>query len=226
MTHQPENPGQPDPDLPQVPPPPFAPPGQAAGPFYADAPAEGNAVPAYGAPVPPSNPYGQPDAGTPPVDPYGQQPPYGQPADPFAKPAPYGQQPPVDPYAQQAPYGQQPPYVQDPYAQPYAQPAPYGQQPYGQPTYYAPVSTGPKGLSITSMAIGLASLVLGFGFLILPSIAGIITGHMGLKKESPQGKGFAITGLITSYLALAGWIVFYIFLAILAASASTYHSTY
>lgn len=60
----------------------------------------------------------------------------------------------------------------------------------------------PRGLSLSSMIIGLASLVLGFGFFIVPQIVGIVLGHMGLGREQPQGKGFAITGLVTNYAAL------------------------
>ncbi|WP_051389379.1 DUF4190 domain-containing protein [Arthrobacter sp. 35W] len=232
MTYQPE---QPDPNLPKVPPP-FAPPGptpgptpeptqaptpgQSAGPFFGDAPTDPYAKPAYDAPVPPANPYGAPEASAqPPVDPYGQQP-YGQqPADPQA---PYGQQPYGQP-GQPGPYGQQP-YAQQP--APYGQ-QPYAQQPYGQPAYYAPASTGPKALSITSMVLGLASLVLGFGFLILPQIAGIITGHMAMKKEAPQGKAFYLTGLISSYLALVGYVLVWVLIIVsLAIAAEHGYSEY
>jgi hypothetical protein len=63
---------------------------------------------------------------------------------------------------------------------------------------------GPRALSLTSMILGLTSLIL-LGWLIAPQIVGIVLGHLGLRKENPQGRAFAITGLITSYLALVIW---------------------
>ena len=65
-------------------------------------------------------------------------------------------------------------------------------------------STGPKGMSIASMVIGLVSIFLGFTF-ILPLI-GFILGVVGLKKE-PAGRGMAITGVVLSGLILAIWVV-------------------
>lgn len=105
-------------------------------------------------------------------------------------------------------------YGQNPYGQ-----NPYGQPPYGQPAYLAPTSyqggpgyvdaaSGPRGLSLASMIIGLTSLFLA-GWLIVPPIVGIVLGHIGLRKESPQGKPFSITGLITSYLALVLYLAIY-----------------
>ncbi|MGO4383680.1 DUF4190 domain-containing protein [Specibacter sp. RAF43] len=97
----------------------------------------------------------------------------------------------------------------------YGQP---GQPHYGQPAYLAPTShqggpgyldtTGPRGLSLASMIIGLGSLFLA-GWLIVPQIVGIVLGHIGLRRESPQGKPFSITGLITSYLALVLYLAIY-----------------
>ncbi|WP_368410564.1 DUF4190 domain-containing protein [Kocuria sp.] len=65
-------------------------------------------------------------------------------------------------------------------------------------------SSGPKGLSIASMVIGLVSIFLGFTF-ILP-IIGFVLGLVGLKKE-PAGRGMAITGVVLSGLILAIWAV-------------------
>ncbi|MEO8223062.1 MAG: DUF4190 domain-containing protein, partial [Specibacter sp.] len=84
----------------------------------------------------------------------------------------------------------------------------FGAQQYAAPTYYqggpgyVDNTSGPRGLSLASMIIGLVSLVAGAGFFMVPQIVGIVLGHMGLKKESPQGRSFSITGLITNYLAL------------------------
>lgn len=84
-------------------------------------------------------------------------------------------------------------------SQPYApaSPAPYGAaQSYGQPV-------PPRGLSIASMVCGIVGLVLSF-FMIgfLPALAGVILGHIGMKKE-PTAKGFSLTGVITGYAGLA-----------------------
>lgn len=103
----------------------------------------------------------------------------------------------VQPYAQQAPYPQQQPY-----------PPQYGMQPYAQP--YAPVypapypypASPPKGLSISSMVIGLVSLFFGFTF-VLP-VVGFVLGLMGLRRE-PAGRAMAITGVVLNGLFLLGW---------------------
>ncbi|WP_449374143.1 DUF4190 domain-containing protein [Arthrobacter psychrolactophilus] len=86
------------------------------------------------------------------------------------------------------------------------------------PAYNVPV-TGPRGLSLSSMIIGLVSLVAGAGFIIAPQIVGIVLGHLGLRKENPQGRAFAITGLITNYLALVIWVALYAFLILVIAVA-------
>ena len=103
----------------------------------------------------------------------------------------------VQPHAQQAPYPQQQPY-----------PPQYGMQPYAQP--YAPVypapypypASPPKGLSISSMVIGLVSLFFGFTF-VLP-VVGFVLGLMGLRRE-PAGRAMAITGVVLNGLFLLGW---------------------
>ena len=103
----------------------------------------------------------------------------------------------VQPYAQQAPYPQQQPY-----------PPQYGMQPYAQP--YAPVypapypypASPPKGLSISSMVIGLVSLFFGFTF-VLP-VVGFVLGLMGLRRE-PAGRAMAITGVVLNGLFLLVW---------------------
>lgn len=102
----------------------------------------------------------------------------------------------VQPYSQQAPYPQQP------------YPPQYGMQPYAQP--YAPVypvpypypASPPKGLSISSMVIGLVSLFFGFTF-VLP-VVGFVLGLMGLRRE-PAGRAMAITGVVLNGLFLLVW---------------------
>ena len=175
-------------------------------------------------------PDGNPPSGFEPprfAPPYGEEPPsrqqfgqgsYGQ--NQYGEPGQYG-----------APYGQPPsPYNQGPYSQPspYNQAAgPYGQaaSPYGQPGYYG-VPAEPKTLSIASMVCGIASVIM--GFLLLPQVAAIVTGHMALKRE-PSGKGMSITGLVLGYLCLLGygalWLLAIIGLAI-ASSATTSSYTF
>ncbi|MGO4650977.1 DUF4190 domain-containing protein [Arthrobacter sp. 2RAF22] len=184
-----------------------------------DEPPKGYEPPSY---IPPA-----PQAGE---NPYGEQ--------PFASPAapgPYGQPQPQQPQGGPAQYGQ-PPYGQQP-ASTYGQPAsPYGQQPpqgppgygqpaspYGQPAYYG-MPVEPKGLSIASMCCGIAVFV-GLGFFVLPQIAAVILGHMALRKE-PAGKGMAIAGLVLGYLGIVAVTIFWVFVAIFAATASRYNYNY
>ena len=166
---------------------------------------------------------------------------------PSAAEAPSGYEPPrfVPPYGSDAPSQQA--YGQGPYAQgnqyggqyggsqyggsqygggqyapgtaPYSQPA----SPYGQPPYYgAPAE--PKTLSIASMVCGIASVIM--GWLLLPQIAAIVTGHMALKRE-PSGKGMSITGLVLGYLCLLGYGAFWLLLIIgLAYAGSSGSYTY
>jgi MFS family permease len=98
-------------------------------------------------------------------------------------------------------------YPQQPYSpQPY--PQQYAVQPYAQP--YAPVypapypypASPPKGLSISSMVIGLVSLFFGFTF-VLP-VVGFVLGLMGLRRE-PAGRAMAITGVVLNGLFLLVW---------------------
>ncbi|MFH5879284.1 DUF4190 domain-containing protein [Arthrobacter sp. NA-172] len=161
-------------------------------------------------------PYGQP-----PTQPHTQQPPTQQPQEPYGQPqggpAQYGQ----PQYPQQPAYGQPTsPYAQAPQGQPaYGQPP----SPYGQPAYYG-MPVEPKGLSIASMCCGIA-VFLGFGFFVLPQIAAVVLGHMAMKKE-PAGKGMAIAGLVMGYLGIIGVIIFWVFIAIFASTASRYNYNY
>ncbi|MBF4616881.1 DUF4190 domain-containing protein [Clavibacter sp. VKM Ac-2873] len=99
-----------------------------------------------------------------------------------------------------------PPVAQHPYPSASAA-APYGLAPapvppspaavaWGQPVYaVAP----PKGLSLTSMILGLVSVF--FFWTFLCPLIGLVFGIVGFRKE-PAGRGFAITGLVLNGLLL------------------------
>lgn len=132
--------------------------------------------------------------------------------------APYGQQPQQYPAVPQPPQGY--PGAFPGQNQAPAQPMYYGNPGYPQqPMVYA--NSGPKGLSISGMVLGIASII-GFGVFILPQIAGIILSHLGWSKEQPQGKGFAIAGLILNYLSLLIYGLLSIFWVIALVAAASY----
>jgi len=60
----------------------------------------------------------------------------------------------------------------------------------------------PQALSITAMVLGLVGLAFGWAMFGFPSLAAVIVGHLGLKRE-PEGRPFSITGLVTGYIGLA-----------------------
>lgn len=114
--------------------------------------------------------------------------------------------PPVPPVAPAPPVASAPPVA--PYAHTAASAAPpYGLAPapvppspaavaWGQPVYaVAP----PKGLSLTSMILGLVSVF--FFWTFLCPLIGLVFGIIGFRKE-PAGRGFAITGLVLNGLLL------------------------
>lgn len=131
----------------------------------------------------------------------------------YQPPAQYGQGPSYgQPQYGQAQYGQNQ-YGQSQYSQPQ-----YGQGQYwGQPAYYGRPAE-PKTLSIASMVCGIASVIM--GWLILPQLAAIITGHLALRRE-PSGKGMSISGLVLGYLCLLGYGAIWLLLIIGLTVAST-----
>ena len=58
------------------------------------------------------------------------------------------------------------------------------------------------------MVLGIVGVVFGlfYGLGLFPSIAGVITGHIALKRQ-PAGRGFAIAGLICGYAGILGSLV-------------------
>jgi len=139
----------------------------------------------------------------------------------YQPPAQYGQ----TQYGQgqygQSQYG--PTYNQGQYNQSQYNQSPYNQPQYnqgqyfGQPAYYGRPAE-PKTLSIASMVCGIASVIM--GWLILPQLAAIITGHLALRRE-PSGKGMSISGLVLGYLCLLGYGAIWLLLIISLTVAST-----
>lgn len=102
-------------------------------------------------------------------------------------PAPAPAAPPVQPQAPAAaPYG---------LAAAPVPPAPAAVA-WGQPVYAA---APPKGMSLTSMILGLVSVF--FFWTFLCPLIGLVFGIVGFRKE-PAGRGFAITGLVLNGLLL------------------------
>lgn len=130
-----------------------------------------------------------PDQVPPPESPY--RPPSPPPASPYQPPPP----PPVSPYQTPAP-----------------QPAsPYSVGPQKPPTV----------LSLLSMIFGIVGVAIsccyGAGFPF--SVAGVVLGHLGLKREA--ARGMALAGLITGYVGLAMvliWIVIVVGILVVASS--------
>lgn len=160
------------------------------------APPAGPPVPQQPAPQP--KPYGQAGYGQ---NPSGQTPDGATPQGQFAQPG-Y----PAPQYS--APQYSEPQYSPPQYAAPQYGAPQFNAPQFNAPTYYkggpgyVDTTSGPRGMSLASMIVGLVSLLAGVGFFMLPQIVGIILGHVALAKESPQGRPFSITGLITNYLAL------------------------
>lgn len=84
---------------------------------------------------------------------------------------------------------------------PASTPQPYAgdQAPYGD--------VPPRGLSITSLALGVASVFLGLTFLV--PIAGIVTGVMARKRE-PAGRTMALWGIWLSVAMLVLGILLWV----------------
>lgn len=99
-----------------------------------------------------------------------------------------------------------------PYDPPSAPPA-YGQPPYGPPTgppAYGPPPTKGAGLAIASMVVGIIALLLSWIPIIniLAAVLAVVGLGLGIpaliraRKGTARGTGMAITGLVTSVLAI------------------------
>ncbi|WP_411700362.1 DUF4190 domain-containing protein [Conyzicola sp.] len=95
---------------------------------------------------------------------------------------------------------------------------------------YTPGVVGPpRGLSVTSMVLGIVGILFG-GFGLLISIAAVITGHMAQRRQ-PYAKPFWLTGIITGYvgiligLVVSAFIIFAIILAMSDPSSGSYYNS-
>ncbi|MEU8079372.1 DUF4190 domain-containing protein [Catellatospora citrea] len=157
-------------------------------------------------------------------DPFNQQP------DPYAPPPtpnPYAPQPVSgDPYAV-------PPVSADPYAAPAVSGAPYSPQPtgaYGVPlTPYAqgPAAPGTNGMAIASMVLGIVGVLMCwcYGIGALPGLIGAILGHVSqkqIRERQQEGRGMAITGIITGWSAVALTVIGILIVVIIVANDPTF----
>ena len=76
----------------------------------------------------------------------------------------------------------------------------------------------PKGLAITSMVLGIVSLVIPFVGL-LTAILAIIFGAVS-RSHNEGGRGMAIAGIVCGIIALVGGIVIIILIAVAASTPS------
>jgi hypothetical protein len=75
----------------------------------------------------------------------------------------------------------------------------------------------PKTLSVTSLVLGIASVVLGFTFFI--PLAAIITGAIGARRE-PGFRAISVTGIVLGALCMIGWLIVVVILIIVAAATA------
>ncbi|NTY59969.1 DUF4190 domain-containing protein [Mycolicibacterium sphagni] len=141
-----------------------------------------------------------PDGTPPPPDPY----------TPVDYPAHYPQLPPPvypSPYPQPTDYGYPPPsYGYPPPG--YAGPAGYAADPYDPYRPTRPVGT--NGKAIASLVCSVAGLLC-----CAPAIAGLILGIIAMretKRTGQDGNGLAIAGVVVGALAIAGYIVYFLFM--------------
>lgn len=96
-------------------------------------------------------------------------------------------------------------------------------QPYPPNPYQRPAE--PAGLSIASLVLGILSM-LGLFVIIFVPLAGVITGHLGYRRE-PASRGLSLAGLITSWVGLVLAVLLYAFLIwVILFSVSTYNEVY
>jgi hypothetical protein len=84
----------------------------------------------------------------------------------------------------------------------------------------------PQGLAITSIILGIASLVV-FPLNLALGIGAVITGHLAQKRQ-PWARGLSITGLVTGYIGILFGLVVtvVVILGIAGAFSDAPYSTY
>jgi hypothetical protein len=100
-----------------------------------------------------------------------------------------------------------------------ATPPPAAPYAYGAPAYQ---TRSTNGLAIASLVCGLASFLT-----CVSAIAAVVLGHMARKqiRESggtQQGEGMALAGLIIGYLFIALFVVYIVFVVVLASSGEDF----
>ncbi len=115
---------------------------------------------------------------------------------PIPPPGGYSNQPPAsapnNPY--QTPSSQQ--------SNPYQAPSSAPNSPYGAPPRYSDDTTPPKTLSLIGMISGIIG-VIAFGLFVPASIAALVLGYLGRKREGEPAKGFWLTAIITGWVGVA-----------------------
>lgn len=79
------------------------------------------------------------------------------------------------------------------------------QAPFAAPNPYAAPNAETRGFSISSLVLGLVSIVASYTF-VVPAI-GLVLGIMALKRE-PASRTMAIWGIVLNSVMLAGAVLF------------------
>ena len=75
------------------------------------------------------------------------------------------------------------------------------QAPFGEPNPYAAPAAETRGFSISSLVLGLASIIASYTFVV--PIVGLVLGIMALTRE-PASRTMAIWGIVLNAVMLAG----------------------
>ncbi len=154
------------------------------------------------------------DQGIPPVPP-----PYTAPAQPPAYTAPTAGQP-----APAQPASAPPAYGAPAYGQPAAGQSDAAQPGYA-PAYGGTTATPTKTLSLIGMIAGIVGVV-AFGYFLPASIAALVLGYMGKKREGMPARGFWLTAIITGWVGVAITVIGGIALIAIFALASSGSGSY
>ena len=79
------------------------------------------------------------------------------------------------------------------------------QAPFGEPNPYAVPSAETRGFSISSLVLGLVSIVASYTFFV--PVVGLVLGIMAVKRE-PASRTMAIWGIVLNAVMLAGALLF------------------